>query len=122
MALLAALVAIAHLALGFSNAQLRRIVADLLAGTCGEYTAARMTYDLGRLVAHGLIERLPSTHRYRLTPFGLRVAAVCTKLHDRVLDPAIARCRPGPAAPEGTEWRRLEAALDAVVERAHLVA
>ena len=122
MALFAAVVAIAHLPAGFSNAQLRRLVAALLGATLEEYSSARMTYDLGRLVAHGLIERLPGTHRYRLTDFGLRIAALCTKLADRVLDPAIARCADGAPSPPGTPWRRLETALDAIVERANIAA
>ncbi len=122
MALLGALVAIAHQAAGFSNAQLRRIVAALLALTPEGYTSAQMTYDLGRLVGHGLIDRVPRSHRYRLTPYGLRVAAVVTKIADRVLDPAIARCRDAPPSPLGTSWRRFERALDAIVERAHIAA
>lgn len=122
MALYAALVAIAHQAAGFSNAQLRRIVAALLEPALGEYTSAQMTYDLGRLAGHGLIARLPASHRYRLTPFGLRVAALCTALADRVLDPAIARCRDAPPSAPGTPWRRLEAALDAILERATIAA
>lgn len=122
MALFAALVAIAHQAAGFTNAQLRRIVAALLEPALGEYTSAQMTYDLERLVGHGLIARLPASHRYRLTSFGLRVAALCTALADRVLDPAIARCRDAPPSTPGGPWRRLEAALDAILERATIAA
>ena len=33
-----------------------------------------MTYDLRRLRLHGLIERIPHTHRYRPTPLGWRTA------------------------------------------------
>ena len=50
------------------DAQLRRHVAVLLSTPLQEYTSARMTYDLGRLVGHGLIERIAKSHRYRLTP------------------------------------------------------
>ena len=32
----------------------------------------RITYDLRRLRLHGLTERIPKTHRYRITPKGLR--------------------------------------------------
>lgn len=124
MALLAALVAIVsrHLAAGFSNAQLRRTVAELLALSLEEYTSAKMTYDLGRLMGHGLIARLPGTRRYRLTPFGLRAAAFLTKLADRVLDPGIARCASPPRSPERSIWRRLECALDDLLDHARLAA
>ncbi len=122
MALLAALVAIAHQAAGFSNAQLRRLVAALLDPALGEYPRPRMTYDLERLVGHGLIARLPRTHRYRLTDLGLRIAAACTTIADRVLDPAIARCRDAPPAPPGSPWRRFASALDAIVREAKIAA
>lgn len=121
MALFAALVALAHQAAGFQNAQLRRIVAALLARG-EEYSSARMTYDLGRLVGHGLIERTARTHRYRLTDAGLRIAALCTKLAERLLDPAIARCRDAPPSPPGTPWGRLESSLDAIVREARIAA
>jgi hypothetical protein len=124
MALLAALVAaVGQLPLGFSNAQLRRRVAPFLALPLEGYSSARMTYDLGRLVGHELLERVPHTHRYRLTPHGLRTAALCTKLHDRVLDPAIARSRDTPPASlPHSIWRRYENALAAVLANANIAA
>jgi len=122
MALHAALVAIAHQAAGFSNAQLRRLVAALLTVREEEYSSARMTYDLGRLAGHGLIERLPRTHRYRLTDAGLRQSAFLTKLADRVLDPGIARSGPPRPPDEDARWERLDLALDALVKAAGLAA
>ena len=46
-----------------------------------------MTYDLRRLRLHGLIARIPHTHRYELTHFGKRVALFYTKLNARILRP-----------------------------------
>ncbi len=40
----------------------------------GTYTPGRTTYDLRRLGAHGLIERIPGKLAYRVTEFGLRTA------------------------------------------------
>jgi hypothetical protein len=31
-----------------------------------------------------VIERIPKTHRYRLTSFGLRVAMFCTRAYSRI--------------------------------------
>ncbi len=118
MALLAAVVMFAHLPAGFSNAQLRRHVAALLSITLGEYTSARMTYDLGRLVGHGLIERIARSQRYRLTPDGLRICAFLTKLSDRVLDPGLARC--GQPVPSGTPWEAFDRSLGVILARANL--
>jgi len=123
MALFGAVVAaFGRLPLGFTNAELRRIVAALLSLTPEEYPAPRMTYDLGRLVGHGILERLPGTHRYRLSPYGLRVAAFCTKFHDRLLDPAIARSLDPPSCLRSDPWSKMHAAIQSLIERANLAA
>ena len=44
-----------------------------------------MSYDLRRLRLHGLIERIPSSHRYRVTDEGLRIGLFFSKVHSRVL-------------------------------------
>ncbi len=49
-----------------------------------------MSYDLRRLRSHGLIERLPRTHRYRVTDPGLHTAMFLTRVHDRVLPTGLA--------------------------------
>jgi hypothetical protein len=120
MALLAAVLMHAHLPAGFSNAQLRRHVAALLSIPLGEYTSARMTYDLGRLGGHGLIAQMPGTHRYRPTADGLRQAALLTKLADRVLDPGLARC--GPAVPTRPPWQAFDRSLAVLLQRAGIAA
>ena len=40
---------------------------------------------------HSLIERIPRTHRYRVTGTGLHSAMILTRLHDRVLPAALAQ-------------------------------
>ena len=59
-----------------------------------------MTYDLRRLRLHGLIERIPHTNTYTLTPDGIRVAVFYTKVHDRLLGPLLAKPtnRPHPSS------------------------
>ena len=96
MAVAAALCCVVHAVAGFANQRLRGLVAGLLGV---DYTSHQMTYDLRRLRLHGLITRLPQTNRYVLTPEGLRVAIVCTKLQDRLLRPLLEADRP-PASPE----------------------
>ena len=49
-----------------------------------------MTYDLRRLRLHGLIQRIPGTHRYQITARGLRVALFFTRTHARLLRPKLA--------------------------------
>lgn len=120
MALLSAVVMFTHLPAGFFNAQLRRHVAALLSLPLSEYTSARMTYDLGRLSGHGLIERIAKSNRYRLSATGLRQCAFLTKLGDRLLDPALARC--GPPVPAGPPWQTFDRSLGVLLRRANLPA
>lgn len=115
MALLAALVGFTHVIAGFTNATLTQLMASLLDDG---YTSRQATYDLRRLRRKQLIERLPGTHRYQLTPLGRQIAVLFTKAHGRLLAPAMATLdlrlpddlsRRSPLA---TAWRQLERTLD----------
>ena len=55
---------------GFCHRQLREHLAQLLGLDPASYSPGRMTYDLRRLRLHGLIRRIPGTHRYHLTAQG----------------------------------------------------
>lgn len=116
MALLHALCLFAHVVMGFRNRQLRAHIAALLGLDLDTYTAGRMTYDLRRLRLKGLIVRIPSTHRYRLTPKGLRVAYFYSKLHLRILRPGWA-CIGPPTDAIPRDLRRAFAALDDQIDR-----
>jgi len=94
--------------IGFTNASLRGLVAGLL----GTYSRAQMTYDLRRLRLHGLIERLPHSNTYLLTPEGVRVAIFYTKVHSRLLRPLIAA---GHQPPAPLELRRALTTIDNVI-------
>ena len=84
MALLQAITAFTHLPRGFRNRDLRPHVEALLGR---RYSAAQMTYDLRRLRLKGLIHRLPKTHRYTVTSYGLKVAFFYVKRYLRLLRP-----------------------------------
>ena len=84
-----------------------------------------MTYDLRRLRLHGLIARIPGSHRYRVTDSGLRTALFLTRIHARVLRPSLSHILPN--APPGLSalrplFDKLTAAVNASVEAAHLAA
>jgi hypothetical protein len=49
----------------FTHKDVREHLAPLLGHHPSQYTPGRITYDLRRLRLHGLIERIPKTHRYR---------------------------------------------------------
>jgi hypothetical protein len=44
-----------------------------------ELMQGRMSYHLRRLGLHAMIERIPKSHRCRLTDFGFRTALFCTR-------------------------------------------
>jgi hypothetical protein len=113
-AVLNAVLMFVFVARGFTNKDLRQQFAVLLGKRADEISPGRMSYELRRLRLHGLIERLPKTHRYRLTDEGLRTALFYTRVYSRILRPALAPVV--PAAPQGSPqaMRRFHAAEDAV--------
>src|SRR6266851_2013111 len=84
MALLQAIAGFTHLPRGFRNRDLRPQVQALLGRP---YSRVQMTYDLRRLRLKGVIHRIPKTHRYTATTYGLRVAFFYSKLYLRILRP-----------------------------------
>jgi hypothetical protein len=78
---------------GFANKDLRALIAPLRGRHADTVTAGQMTYDLRRLRLHGLIERTPHSHRYRLTDTGLQQAMFLTRVHDRLLRTGLSQLR-----------------------------
>ena len=116
MAVMAATVAFSHLIAGFDNRDLTRRVAILLDQP---YSSRQATYDLRRLNRKGLLQRVPATHRYQLTPLGRRVAVLFTKTYGRVLAPGLVQLNPDLVPPDiaarsplATAWRQLDRALN----------
>jgi hypothetical protein len=105
---------------GFRHRDVRAPVGQLL-GDAGAYGAGQMTYDLRRLRLHGLIERVPESHRYRVTPFGARMAMLYVRLNARALRPA-ASLQPIGSAHGRQAFARLDAALADFLEEIHLAA
>ncbi len=124
-ALLSVLVLYCLLPQGFANKDVRPHLAALRGLDPPAMTPGQMTYDLRRLRLHGLIERIPRTHRYRVTDEGLRTALLFTRVYARILRPGLARI--APTAPPGDTvlrpyFDKLEAALDRWIDQAKLVA
>jgi hypothetical protein len=96
-ALLGALLVFRLLPRGFSARDLRDHGAPLLGKAPEDMTSGQMTYHLRRLRLHGLIERIPGTHRYRVTREGGRTALFCTRTYNRILRPGLAQIIPEEA-------------------------
>lgn len=124
-ALLNAILMFVFVARGFTNKDLRQAYAVLLGRRPEEITPGRMSYELRRLRLHGLIERLPKTHLYRLTDEGLRTALFYTRVYSRLLRPAMAPLIPSPPSDSPAALRRFQAAEAAVnswCDEAHIAA
>jgi hypothetical protein len=113
--LLTAIVIFNVLPNGFSNRDLRELLARLLGRPPEAMTQGRMTYDLRRLRLHGLIERIPRSHRYRVTLFGFRIALFYTRTHARILRPGLAELFSPDSAP--TPLRKSFDSLDLTIAR-----
>ena len=64
----------------FTHKHVREHLAPLLGKKPSQLSPGQITYDLRRLRLHGLTERIPKTHRYRITAKGLRTAIFYTGL------------------------------------------
>jgi hypothetical protein len=121
-ALLAALCAFRLLPNGFPNRDLRTHLAPLPGLTTEDMTGGQISYDLRRLRIHGLIERIPGTFRYQVTPAGIRQAIFLTR---RLLITGMAElAQPDPPAPSRlrASARAYDAAIDDLIRRAGLAA
>jgi hypothetical protein len=122
MALFQAITAFTHLPRGFRNRDLRPHVEALLGRP---YAAAQMTYDLRRLRLKGVIHRIPTTHRYTATSYGLKVAFFCAKLYLRILRPEWTALLPAAdplPRPLRAALDHLDAEIRTIHEAAHLAA
>jgi hypothetical protein len=109
---------------GFRHATLRAWMAQALGVPLAASASGRMTYDLRRLRLHGLIGRIPHSHRYRVTDLGLHVALLFTKMHSRILRPGLSQLFDGcPKAPKqaiAAAMQRLQQALADLFDQAKL--
>ena len=124
-ALLSALVVFRLLPHGFAASEFRAHLAPLLGLTPAALTPGRLTYDLRRLRLHGLIARIPKTHRYQVTPFGFRLALFVTRVHARIFRPGVALLTPEIAHDRSAlraTFDRLERHIDSWCTEAKLVA
>ena len=115
-ALFAVLVVFSLQLRGFNNREMRSLLAQLLGLDPANYPIGRMTYDLRRLRLHGIIERIPHSHRYQLTPDGLRIALFFSRVYAHLLRPKLAQIM--PQAPPMTSalrvvFDRLESEINA---------
>jgi hypothetical protein len=92
LALMHALVRFAHIAAGntFTTAELYPYVLAALQMSADQYSLASLRYDLSKLRAKALVEKIPKSRRYRLCPQGYCICLVFLKLFERIYAPLAA--------------------------------
>jgi hypothetical protein len=107
----------------FTSHDFRALFAPFLGLASDQLTPGQMTYHLRRLRLHGLIQRLPQTHRYQVTDFGWRVAFFFTRTYSCLVRPGLAHVFPD-ALPSGSllhhRFDQLEVAMDDWIAKASL--
>ena len=108
---------------GFTNRDLRTLTAQLRGLQPDAVTTGQMTYDLRRLRLHGLINKIPHTHRYRTSDTGLPIAMFLTRVHDRFLPTGLAHLTdPTNTGPLHTAATRYHQAIDTLAHHSGLAA
>ena len=118
LALMHALVRFAHIAAGstFKTTELYPHVGAALELTPDQYSLASLRYDLSKLRAKHLVEKVPKTRRYRLLPQGYSLCLVFLKLFERIYAPLTAGLlQPFPA--DSTLQQQKRTQLDRLYQR-----
>jgi DNA-binding transcriptional ArsR family regulator len=92
LALMHALVRFSHIAAQntFTTSEIYADTVTALAVAPKDYSLASLRYDLSKLRAKGLVERVPRSRRYRLLRQGYSVCLVFLKLFERIYAPLTA--------------------------------
>jgi hypothetical protein len=92
LAVMHALVRFANIAAGdqFTTFDLYAPALDALGRTETEYSLASFRYDLSKLRAKGLVERIPHSRRYRLVGRGYSICVAFLKLFEKIYAPLTA--------------------------------
>jgi len=134
LALMHALLRFSHIAAGntFTTAELHPQTAEALACSIDDYRLSSLRYDLSKLRAKGLVDKIPHSRRYRLLPDGYRICLVFLKLFERIYAPLTAGLlRPFPADHKLQQqhlsqldrlYQRVTSALDDLVQAVGLKA
>jgi hypothetical protein len=86
---MSSLVRFSHVAAGdtFTTAGLQAATAEALRLSIEQLPLSALRYELWKLRAKGLIEKLPHSRRYRLLPNGYRICLLFLKLFDKIYAP-----------------------------------
>jgi len=118
LAVMHALLRFSHIAAGntFTTVEIHSHVVEALETTDKQYSLASLRYDLSKLRAKGLVEKLPRSRRYRLKREGYAICLIFLKLFQRIYAPLTAGLL-SPVAGDRKLQKQKRSQLDRLYQR-----
>lgn len=114
---------------GFTLSELVKKRAEIGGPDGGEYGPRQAAYDLKKLRAKSLVERVGKSHRYNLTREGLRSMTALVVLRDKVIKPLLANAgqrkrgvRPRSATPVDQCYDQLQIGMQRLFQHVGIAA
>ena len=107
---------------GWRTARIHAAILAAFGLTADRYSLTQLRYDLRKLKAHGLLERMGRTYTYRLTDKGLRAGTLFILFHKRVCGPlanSLFQHRPEDRSPQPAKIEKAYHHADTAVQ--HLI-
>jgi hypothetical protein len=105
---------------GWRTSQIHTAILAAFGLTADRYSLTQLRYDLRKLKAHGLLERIGRSYAYRLTEKGIRTAAMFILFHKRVCGPlanSLFHHRPEDRTPQPATIEQAYHQADTAVQR-----
>ncbi|MCC6209051.1 MAG: hypothetical protein IT488_12995 [Gammaproteobacteria bacterium] len=108
---------------GWRSADIHQAILTTFGLSAGRYTLTQLRYDLRKMKAHGLVERIGRSYRCHLTGKGIKAALMFILFHKRVCGPlanSLFHHRPDenlkPASKVETAYYKADRAIQQVLE------
>ena len=104
---------------GWRTAQIHAAILAAFGLAAERYSLTQLRYDVRKLKAHGLLERIGRTYAYRLTEKGIRTGALFILFHKRVCGPlanSLFHHRPEDRSPQPAKIERAYHEADVAVQ------
>ena len=109
---------------GWRSADIHQAILATFGLAASTYTLTQLRYDLRKMKAHGLLERIGRSYRYRLSDKGIKAALMFILFHKRVCGPlanSLFHHRPDealkpPASKVETAYHKADHAIQQVLD------
>lgn len=105
---------------GWRSADIHQAILATFGLSAGSYTSTQLRYDLRKMKAHGLLERIGGGYRYRLTDKGTKAALMFILFHKRVCGPlanSLFHHKPNKSLQPGTKIEAAYHKADRAIEQ-----